>query len=109
MDDTYALTEAEEKTVQEGEAAGFLLDSPAFLIAIEKVRSDCAEGILRSDPSNHAGREQLYNLSRGLSALTEELLTMKAGALSVIENANKNTPQPEQDVQDEGPDDEPDY
>lgn len=89
--DTYLLSEEEERKVQEGQAAAALLDSPVFLLAIERVREQCAEGILTSRPEQSTERERLYNLSRGLSAVTEELLSLKAAAETTIENAKLST------------------
>jgi hypothetical protein len=103
------LTEEEERQVQEGEAASLLLESPAFLLAIERVRAQCAEGILTSAPEQVAERERLYNLSRGLSAVTEELLALQAGGIAVAENAALQSNQVDEDVQAEEPDDPHDH
>lgn len=83
----YVLSEEEAQAVQEGEAADLLLDHPAFLLAIEKIRKDCAEAILTSNPQEAAQREDLYHLSRGLSAVTEQLTNMSAVSKSILENA----------------------
>jgi hypothetical protein len=99
------LSEEDEKTVQEGQAATDLLDSPAFLMAIERIRAQCAEQILASPPGEPEVREQLYNLSRGVSAVTEELIAISAAGKSMLENAELSTPIDE-DVQ--APD-EPDF
>lgn len=96
------LTEDEERQVEEGQAAAALLDSPAFLLAIERVRADCAEGILTSAPHQADERERLYNLSRGLSAVAEELVALAAQAEALIGNATRTT---NDDVQAEAPDD----
>lgn len=85
------LSEEEERQVQEGEAASSLLDSPIYLLAIERVRRQCAEGILTSRPEQAADRERLYNLSRGLSAVTEELLAIAALGQSTLDNATRPT------------------
>lgn len=103
------LSEEEERQVQEGEAAGLLLDSPAFLLAVERIRAQCAEGILTSPPEAVAERERLYNLSRGLSAVTEELLVIQANGIAVAENAALPTNQADEDVQADEPDDPIDY
>lgn len=103
------LTEEEEREVHEGEAAALLLESPSFLLAIERVRQDCAEGILQSLPENQKGRENLYNLSRGLSAVTAELSTLAARAQSIIENAKLQSNPDADDVQDDAPDITADY
>lgn len=97
------LTEEEQRQVEEGEAANLLLDNPAFLLAIERIRAQCAERILASEPTATEVRENLYNLSRGLSAVTEELLTMGSIAASIIENAKLQTPDDEE-VQADEPD-----
>lgn len=89
--DELVLTEEEEKQVQEGEAAAHLLDSPAFLLAVERIRTQCAEAILTSTPEQGKEREHLYNLSRGLSAVTEELLSIQAQGQSIVENAALQT------------------
>ncbi|MFC6621981.1 hypothetical protein [Novosphingobium panipatense] len=91
MDDTH-LTEEELRKVTEGEAAASLLESPAYLLAIERVRSQCAEGILRSAPGDTAQREHLYNLSRGLAAVTEELVSIQSEGQAIAENATRSTP-----------------
>lgn len=83
----FLLSEEEEQQVEEGEAARLLLESPEFLLAIERVRNQCAEGILTSDPHKADARENLYNLSRGLSAVTAELQQMVSTAETIIENA----------------------
>lgn len=85
------LTDDDERMVKEGEQAAALLDNPAFIDVIERVRQQCAEAILRSDPNAIAEREQAYNLSRGLSAITEELLIMQAAGDVVLENATRPT------------------
>jgi hypothetical protein len=103
------LTEEEEREVQEGEAAGLLLDSPSFLLAIERIRRDCAEGILTSPPGQPQVREDLYNLSRGLSAVTEQLKIMEARSVSLVENAKLKTPTADDEVQEEAPDFGDDY
>lgn len=103
------LSEEEEQQVQEGEAAGLLLDSPAFLLAVERIRAQCAEGILTSPPEAAAERERLYNLSRGLSAVTEELLVIQANGIAVAENAALQPNQVDEDVQAEEPDEPLDY
>lgn len=100
------LSEEEEQKVQEGEAASSLIESPIFLLAIDRVRSQCAEGILSSRPEQAEERERLYNLSRGLSAVTEELLAIAALGQSTLDNATRPTAEPE--VQDE-PDFPSDY
>jgi hypothetical protein len=93
------LTDEEETIVREGDAAVSLLDSPIFLLAIERLRQQCADKILESAPEKVADRENLYNLSRGLSAVTEELLSMASLAATTIDNAKRLTPDP--DVQEE--------
>lgn len=105
--ETYLLSEEEERKVQEGQAAAALLDSPVFLLAIERVRAQCAESILTSPPEHSANRERLYHLSRGLSAVTEELTALAAAAEAIIENAKLSTPTP--DTLDELSEDGADY
>lgn len=102
------LTEEEQQKVEEGEAARLLLDNPAFLLAIERIRAQCAEGILTSKPTESDVRENLYNLSRGLSAVTEELITMGSIANSIVENAKLQT-EDDDEVQAEVPDPAADY
>jgi hypothetical protein len=100
METELVLSEEEEREMEEGEAAASLLDSPIFLKAIEKIRDQCAEGILTSEPSKPDVREHLYNLSRGLSAVTEQLAIMAAKAQSIAENAALQTNQDDDAVQD---------
>lgn len=107
MDDEYGLTEEEQRKVDEGEAAAFLLDNPAFLLAIERIRTQCAEQILTSDPDKLNVREDLYNLSRGLSAVTAELAQMQADGEALIENAVR--PTQDTDVQPEWADEPVEY
>lgn len=95
------LTDEEERIVKEGEQAAALLDSEAFSTVIERVRQQCAEAILRSEPDKQAEREQAYNLSRGLSAITEELLIMQALGDTVLENATRPDPNDSEEVQDD--------
>lgn len=104
----FILSEEEQQQVDEGEAADFLLDNPMFLLAIERIRKECSEGILTSRPEDHAVREQLYNLSRGLSAVTAELANMSSVATSILENAALQQPTEEQVAQDD-PGDEASY
>jgi hypothetical protein len=98
------LSEEDERKVQEGTAAAALLDSPIFLLAIERVRSQCAEKILESAPEAQADRERLYNLSRGLSAVTEELLAIASLGQTTLDNATR--PTDEDEVQDDPDPDE---
>jgi hypothetical protein len=91
MPEDIVLSPEDEQIVQEGEAAGTLLSDPVFLIAIERIRAQCAEGILQSAPDQAPERERLYNLSRGLSAVTEELLTMQALGETTLDNATRPT------------------
>jgi hypothetical protein len=83
------LSDEEELIVEEGAAAQALLDNPAFLKVIERVRQQCADAILASKPEAAAEREQAYNLSRGLSAITEELIIIQALGDTVLENATR--------------------
>jgi hypothetical protein len=94
------LNTEEAQAVQEGEAAARLLDDPAFLTAIEAVRRECAEGILQSTPAQGAERNDLYNLSRGLSAITEHLLNLSACGESILMQAEAITEQSD-DAQDD--------
>jgi hypothetical protein len=90
-DTSVELTELEEREVDLGRDAQSLLDSHAFLNAIESIRAQCAEAILTSPPSATAAREDSYHLSRGLSAVTAELLALQERAGSILENAKLNT------------------
>ena len=83
------LTDEEERIIQEGEDAQSLLDAPVFLAAIERVRNQCAEAILTSAPDKRREREDAYNLSRGLSAVTAELVAMASLGLATLENATR--------------------
>lgn len=98
----YVLTDEDEQIVEEGAEAQALLDNPLFIKVIERVRQQCADAILASAPEKAAERELSYNLSRGLSAITEELLIMQAAGESTLENATR--PSTAEDVQAEGPD-----
>lgn len=89
MSEEILLSEEEERQVEEGIAAQCLLDNPAFLLAIERVRQQCAEAILTSSPAQTAEREQAYNLSRGLSAVTVELQTIAALGETTLDNATR--------------------
>ena len=100
------LSDEEEKAIGEGEAAAALLDSDIFLVAIERVRAQCAEQILTSRPEDQKVREHLYNLSRGLSAVTEELSALAALGQTTLDNATR--PTSADDVQAE-PDVDADY
>lgn len=70
---SLVLSDEEQAVVDKGEAASFLLRNPLFLEAVDAVRSDCAEAILRSDPAAKEARESAYHLSRALSAVTVAL------------------------------------
>lgn len=85
----YVLTDEDERIVEEGAEAQALLDNPLFITVIERVRQQCADAILASSPEKAAEREMSYNLSRGLSAITEELLIMQAAGESTLENATR--------------------
>lgn len=79
----FVFTDEEQQALEEGEAARSLLDSPVFLQAIEAVRAQCAEAILTSDPAAKQAREDAYNLSRALSAVTVELETLQTRAETI--------------------------
>lgn len=81
------LTDEEQRKVEEGEAASFLLANPLFLRAISAVREQCAEAILTSAPQALTAREAAYNLSRGLSAVTEELATLATVGTQIVAQA----------------------
>lgn len=85
------LTDQEHEIVEKGEAARFLLDNPLFLTAIEAVRAQCAEGILTSPPQAVQAREDAYNLSRGLSAITAELTAIAAAGEQLLATAEAQT------------------
>jgi len=85
------FTDEEQQALDEGEAARHLLTSPLFLTAIEKVRKDCAEVILTSDPAASLIRESAYHLSRGLSAVTVELDALAARAEAILAQAETHT------------------
>lgn len=87
----FVLSAEEQDAVDEGEAARLLLDSPAFLRAIEAVRAQCAEAILSSPPAASQQREDAYHLSRGLSAVTAELTALAARSEQVLAEAEINT------------------
>lgn len=92
------LTDEEQAAVDQGEAASFLLDHPLFLAAIEAVRSDCAEAILRSLPAAKAEREDAYHLSRALSAVTVALQDLSArGEAILATHEQQQPPEPEED------------
>jgi len=95
----FVLTEEEQQALDEGEAADFLLDNPVFLLAIERIRKECSEGILTSRPEDQGVREQLYNLSRGLTAVTSELANMSSIGASIKENAALLQPTDDDDAQ----------
>lgn len=99
----YVLTDEDEQIVAEGTAAQALLDNPMFIAVIERVRQQCAEAILTSKPEQAPERELAYNLSRGLSAITEELLILQAAGDTVLENATRPSTDAD-DVQAETPD-----
>lgn len=83
----FVFTDEEQQAVDEGEAARSLLANPVFLTAIEAVRAQCAEGILTSEPPAREAREDAYNLSRALSAVTAELKALEARAEIILAQA----------------------
>ena len=85
------LTDREQEIVEQGEAARFLLDNPLFLQAIEAIRAQCAEAILRSEPQAVQAREDAYHLSRGLSAVTAELTAISAAGEQLLATAEAQT------------------
>ena len=90
------LSEDEAATVDRGDQARSLLDSPAYLDTVEALRSECSENILTSMPQDTATREDNYNLSRALSAVTERLIAIAAEGEAVLVRAEAETEQPEQ-------------
>src|SRR3546814_19943533 len=102
MEEDLILTEEEERAVEEGYAAQALLDNPVFLVAIERIRGECAEGILTSPPNHQAEREDLYNLSRGLTAVTQKLVEMTELGIETLANPTRPSHQPD-------PDESPDH
>lgn len=98
------LTAEEQDAVEQGEAASLLLDHPQFLRAIEAVRQQCAEAILTSEPAAKQAREDAYNLSRGLSAVTAELAALAAQGEQILAEAEAQTePADQDDPVDEAP------
>lgn len=95
--ENLVLSDEEQEALVLGEAARFLLDHPSFLKAIEAVRAQCAEAILTSAPQAKEAREDAYNLSRGLSAVTVELVSYMARADQIYATAEAQT----DDVQDD--------
>lgn len=95
------LSSEEQDIIEEGEAARFLLDNPMFLKAIEAVRARCAEAILTSDPTAREAREDAYNLSRGLSAITVELADLAARGEQILATAEAQTEDFVQDCPDD--------
>lgn len=92
------LSDEEQVAVDQGEAASFLLENPLFLAAIEAVRSDCAEAILRSPPDAKEAREDSYHLSRALSAVTVALEDLSARGEAILAAHEQNLPpDPEKD------------
>jgi hypothetical protein len=81
----YVLSVVDEQMVAVGLEAQAHLDNPLFIRVIERVRQQCADAILASKPDAAAERELSYNLSRGLSAITEELCIMQAAGGVVLE------------------------
>lgn len=98
MQHSAVLSDEEQAAVDQGEAASFLLENPLFLAAVEAVRSDCAEAILRSLPAAKAEREDAYHLSRALSAVTVALqdLSARGEAISATYE-QQQPPEPEED------------
>ncbi|WP_375272851.1 hypothetical protein [Sphingomonas sp.] len=95
--ENLVLSADEQDIVEEGEAANLLLNNPLFLRAIEAVRAQCAEAILTSEPGAKQAREDAYNLSRGLSAVTAELAALAARAEQVLAEAEAQTEPSDQD------------
>lgn len=87
------LSEEEAVTVERGDQARSLLDSPAFLSVIEALRAECAENILTSLPDALAVREDAYTLSRGLSAITERLIILASEGEAILAQAEAETEQ----------------
>ena len=94
------LSEDEAAIVERGAHATALLDHPSFLAAIDGIRAECAENILTSAPSATSVREDNYNLSRGLSAVTERLMALAAEGEATMARAEAETAQ--QEPSDEG-------
>lgn len=89
------LTEEQAETVERGDHARSLLDSPAFLEVIELLRAECAEEILTSNPQDLRVRENAYTLSRGLSAITERLISIAGDGEAILAQAEAETEQQE--------------
>lgn len=92
------LTEEQAETVERGDHARSLLDSPAFLDVIEMLRAECAEEILTSNPQDLQVRENAYTLSRGLSAITERLLIVVSEGEATLAQAEAETEQQDDSV-----------
>ena len=91
------LTDDEQEAIDQGEAAGLLLDNPMFLKVVEAVRAQCAEAILTSPPEALKAREDAYHLSRGLSAITVELSALAARGEQVLAETEARTETDDQD------------
>ena len=104
MPTEYLLDDGDTVAVEAGDAARFLVTHPAYLAAIEKLRTDCSEAILTSSPHEAKEREAAYNLSRALTALTAELLDCASiGETIALEAAANSEPRPNDPVAQDNP------
>ncbi|MFC0686467.1 hypothetical protein [Novosphingobium clariflavum] len=62
-----------EATIERGLAAASLLSDPTFQSVIQSLAVECFATFTESKPSDRDGREDTYNLYRGLQAIEAEL------------------------------------
>lgn len=67
------LSEKEQAIVEGGLQAEALLDNPTFVTIMQGLSLQCFEAFIASIPPDSLGRENTYNLFRGLQAIEEEL------------------------------------
>lgn len=63
-----------EAIIERGLAAATLLSDPTFKSVLHTLTVECFASFTESKPSDRDGREDTYNLFRGLQAIEAELL-----------------------------------
>lgn len=62
-----------EQAIERGLAAARLLSDPTFQSVLKSIGIECFAAFAESNPTDRDGRENTYNLYRGLQAIEAEL------------------------------------
>jgi hypothetical protein len=67
------MTPTTDEIIERGLAAASLLSDPTFQSVLKSLAIECFASFTESSPSDATGREDTYNLYRGLQAIEAEL------------------------------------